>query len=126
MVENDGCAAPAHLVNLSRGGCQIQSDLDCGPGSYLALRITIPYATDPVAVELSVVRWKRDDRLGLEFVRYGQGDRDRLTEFTETMTSAEGVPGDQTASAFPSMPIQHDLISPYLDPRPQSTEILVA
>ena len=126
MVENDGRAAPGRLVNLSRGGYQIHSDLDCGPGSYLALRITMPYATDPVAVELSVVRWKQDDRLGLEFVRYGEGDRDRLTELTETMTSAEGVPSDQAAPAFSSRPTQDDSIAPDLDRRPQSTELLVA
>jgi hypothetical protein len=125
-VENDEYSAQGRLVNLSRGGCQIQSDLDCGPGSYLALRIAIPYATNSVAVELSVVRWKQDDRLGLEFVRYGQGDRDRLTELTETMTSVEGVPGNHATSVFPFMPTQYDSIPPGLDLRAQSTELLVA
>lgn len=125
-VENDGCAARGRLVNLSRGGCQIQSDLDCCPGSYLALRITIPYETDPVVVELSVVRWKLADRLGLEFVRYGRGDRDRLTELTEIMARIEGNVNDRTASVLPSIVPQRGSVPTGLDRRPQSTELLVA
>lgn len=54
--------------------CPENTRTHCCPGSYLAFRITTPYEANPVAVELSVVRWKQADRLG-----WNSSDTDRAT-----------------------------------------------
>ncbi len=81
------------LMNLSTAGCQVRSTLSLDPGTYVAVHINVPHQSRPVAVELSVVRWQQNGRYGLEFLRYGQGERERLAHLTSA-TLAETRPLD--------------------------------
>lgn len=82
QLHSDDNMGAGMLLNLSPSGCQVRSNLPLEPGAYLAVHINVPDHVQPVAVELSVVRWQQNGRCGLEFLRYGQGQRDRLFDLT--------------------------------------------
>ncbi|GKS59147.1 hypothetical protein YTPLAS18_26740 [Nitrospira sp.] len=82
QLHSDDNMAAGMLLNLSPSGCQVRSSLALEPGTYVAVHISVPHHLQPVAVELSIVRWQRNGHCGLEFLRYGQGQRDRLIHLT--------------------------------------------
>lgn len=67
------------LFDLSPTGCRMRSDIVMNAGAYLALRIAVAQEPTPLAVEVSVIRWCKDGHFGVEFLRYSQGDRERVT-----------------------------------------------
>lgn len=84
-IQNDTAAGSATLFDLSSAGCRLHSNLALQPGSYLSLQIDVAEAQIPLAVEVSIVRWCRDGQVGVEFLRYGRGDRERVTELVEAL-----------------------------------------
>ncbi len=82
-VQTDDGAAEGTLFDLSATGCRMQSSVALTPGSYLALHIEAPETESPLAVEVSIVRWHKDNQFGIEFLRYAQGDRERVTDLVE-------------------------------------------
>ena len=67
------------MLDLSPTGCKMRSDVALRAGAYLALQIAVAHEPIPLAVEVSVVRWCKDGHFGVEFLRYSQGDRERVT-----------------------------------------------
>jgi hypothetical protein len=64
------------LTNLTIGGGQIESDVQFPIGAPLSLHVELSGARLPIVVALAIVRWKEDDRYGVEFVRFeGQAKR---------------------------------------------------
>ncbi|GKS65837.1 hypothetical protein YTPLAS72_31410 [Nitrospira sp.] len=61
----------------------MQSNAALMPGSYLALHFEVPQAESPLAVEVSVVRWHKDNQFGIEFLRYAEGVRERVSDLIE-------------------------------------------
>jgi hypothetical protein len=61
----------------------MQSNVVLTPGSYLALHIETPDTESPLAVEVSVVRWHKDNQFGIEFLRYALGNRERVIDLIE-------------------------------------------
>jgi len=82
-IQTDNGAAEGMLFDLSATGCRMQSNAVLTPGSYLALHIDASETASPLAVEVSIVRWHKDNRFGIEFLRYAQGDRERVTNLVE-------------------------------------------
>lgn len=82
-VQTDNGAAEGILFDLSATGCRMQSSIALTPGKYLTLHIEAPETESPLAVEVSVVRWHKDNQFGIEFLRYGQGDRERVTDLVQ-------------------------------------------
>ncbi len=82
-IQSDTEAGEGVLFDLSPAGCRMRSDIALNAGTYLALRIAVEQVPTPVAVEVSVVRWCKDGHFGVEFLRYSQGDRERVTNLVE-------------------------------------------
>lgn len=82
-VQTDNGAAEGILFDLSATGCRMQSNVALTPGSYLALHIEAPEVGSPLAVEVSIVRWHKDNQFGIEFLRYAQGIREQVTNLVE-------------------------------------------
>ena len=61
----------------------MQSNVALTPGSYLALHIEVPEIETPLAVEVSIVRWHKDKQFGIEFLRYAEAHRERITDLIE-------------------------------------------
>ncbi|MDF0666207.1 MAG: PilZ domain-containing protein [Nitrospira sp.] len=82
-VQTDDSAAEGILFDLSATGCRMQSNVALTPGSYLALHFEVPETESALAVEVSIVRWHKANQFGIEFLRYAQGDRDRIADLVE-------------------------------------------
>lgn len=82
-IQTDNGAGQGILFDLSATGCRMQSAVPLARGSYLALHIETPDAESPLAVDVSIVRWTKDDQFGIEFLRYALGNRERVTDLVE-------------------------------------------
>ena len=88
-IQSDTGAGEGVLLDLSPAGCRMRSDIALNAGTYLALRIAVAQEPTPLAVEVSVVRWCKDGNFGVEFLRYSQGDRERVTNLVEPPPQTE-------------------------------------
>lgn len=86
-VQTDSGAGEGTLFDLSPTGCRMQSNVALMPGNYLALHIEAPETESPLAVEVSIVRWNKDNQFGIEFLRYAQGVREQFTDLVEGCTA---------------------------------------
>jgi hypothetical protein len=84
-IQSDTEAGEGVLLDLSPTGCRLRSDIALNTGTYLALQIAISQEPTPLAVEVSVVRWCKDGHFGVEFLRYSQGDRERVTNLVAAL-----------------------------------------
>lgn len=64
LVQGEGI-----LIDLTREGCRVKSDVRVQPGAQLELRMYLLDHDVLIAVELSAVRWANGGEFGLEFVR---------------------------------------------------------
>ena len=88
-IQSDIGAGEGVLLDLSPTGCRMRSDIALNAGAYLALQIAVSQERTPLAVEVSVVRWCKDGHFGVEFLRYSQGDRERVTDLVEALPAEE-------------------------------------
>ena len=88
-IQCDTGAGEGVLFDLSPTGCRMRSDIALNAGTYLTLQISISEEPTPLAVEVSIVRWCKDGHLGVEFLRYSQGDRERVTRLLGNLTPTE-------------------------------------
>ena len=77
----------------------MQSNAALTPGSYLALHFEVPQTESQLAVEVSVVRWRKDNQFGIEFLRYAEGVRERVSDLIE----------GREASVVSNQPVQIEL-----------------
>jgi len=84
-VQTDNRIGGGTLFDLSATGCRIQSTIALAPGNYLALSIDAAEMEHPLGIEVSIVRWSKDDQVGIEFLRYAHGDRERVTNLVESL-----------------------------------------
>ena len=66
------------IVDLSIGGCRIESAVDVQPGVSLEVRIVTIGQESPIQIQQAIVRWKRGREFGLEFVTMSPGEWARL------------------------------------------------
>lgn len=66
------------IVNLSEGGCRIQSDSQVYTGIQLALGLHLPGEDSPISIEKAAVRWSRGREMGVGFVTVVPPQQERL------------------------------------------------
>lgn len=88
-IQSDTDTGEGILLDLSPTGCRMRSDIALNAGAYLTLQIAVAQEPTPLAVEVSVVRWCKDGHFGVEFLRYRQGDRERVTDLVEALPPTE-------------------------------------
>ena len=94
-IQSDTDAGEAVLLDLSPAGCRLRSNIALNAGAYLTMRIAVAQEPAPLAVEVSVVRWCKDGHFGVEFLRYSQGARERVTNLVATLPPTE-IPDQPT------------------------------
>jgi len=97
-IQSDTRAGEGVLLDLSPAGCRMRSNVALNAGTYLTLRIAVAQEPTPVTVEVSVVRWCKDGNLGVEFLRYSQGDRERVTDLVHALPE-NALPAPPIATA---------------------------
>jgi hypothetical protein len=66
------------MVNLSEGGCRVQTDSQVYTGIQLTLRLHVPNEDAPIRIEQAAVRWNREGAIGVGFITVAPPDRERL------------------------------------------------
>lgn len=79
QLEGDGT-----VLNLSIGGCKVQSDTRVPLGTDVRVRIMMPDEDQPLEVKRAAVRWTGGQEFGLEFTFVETEDELRLRHFVQT------------------------------------------
>lgn len=83
VIAGDGIVAQGKLLDLSRGGCAIQTDVTAVCGLYLEVRILLPDDPAPLKIDLAPIRWIASGRLGIEFIKMSADDAARLDRYLD-------------------------------------------
>lgn len=73
------------VFNLSKEGCALGSEISVPKGAYVSLRIHLSDEVLPVEVELAAVRWRSDQKFGVEFIRLKPEAQERLRQAAKTL-----------------------------------------
>ncbi len=76
------------VLNLSKGGCKIETDLDVQVGTLLYLQLYLAEGEPPVEVAGSV-RSSRSGKVGIKFLRVAR-EQDRLSHFIDLRAERYG------------------------------------
>ena len=71
------------VVNLSEGGCTIQTDSQVYPGMQLTLCLQVPNEDAPIKIEQAAVHWNQVGEIGVGFVTVDPSNRERLSHLIE-------------------------------------------
>ena len=66
------------ILDLSLGGCRIESPVSVAPSFSLELRIHVPDLEWPIMIEAANVQWVSGLMFGLAFFRLREAERQRL------------------------------------------------
>ncbi len=77
------------LLDLSVGGCRIESPLTPEPGISLELRIYVPDIEWPLMIEGATVQWVNGHTFGLGFVRLREPERERLRQVIARLAAGQ-------------------------------------
>ena len=66
------------MLDLSAGGCQMESSLSIARGQLLQLRVTVPGLESPLMIDGARVQWVSGRLIGLAFVRIRKTEQQRL------------------------------------------------
>jgi hypothetical protein len=69
------------LLDLSRKGAQLQINRLFEPGQKLTLMLSLPWEEPPVEVRIAAVKWMKDNKVGVEFLKVENDDRVSLDVF---------------------------------------------
>jgi hypothetical protein len=73
------------MLDLSAGGCRIESAVQVHSGETLELRIYVPDVEWPLMVDAATVQWVSDRMFGLAFFRMPEPERQRLEAVLEKL-----------------------------------------
>jgi len=73
------------MLDLSSGGCRIESPVTVEPGVSLELRIYAPNIEWPLMIEAASVQWVSGQTFGLAFFRITETERQRLEQVVSNL-----------------------------------------
>lgn len=79
------------VMNLTIAGGEIESHVHFPIGARLCLQVQPSGARPPIIIALAIVRWKRGDRFGLEFVRFDGNTKQQLEDM---LNQRDGSPAE--------------------------------
>ena len=74
------------MLDLSSGGCRIESPVTLEPGLLLELRIYVPDLEWPLMIEAANVQWVSGQTFGLAFFRIRETEQQRLGQVIGDLT----------------------------------------
>jgi len=79
------------VIDLSLPGCLLESPNSIKVGDYVRLKLLFPDDQPAVSVPLAAVRWAKDGRLGLEFIRSSEEDQVRLQQVVQRHRQEDSI-----------------------------------
>ncbi|MBH0187525.1 MAG: PilZ domain-containing protein [Nitrospira sp.] len=80
LFSGDHISGEGVLRNLTISGGEIMSEASFAIGAPLHLQVQSSCARTPIVITLAIVRWKRDNRCGIEFVRFQGNAKQQLED----------------------------------------------
>lgn len=71
------------MLDLSQGGCRIESPIPVFPDYSLELRIHVPDLDWPIMIEKASVQWVSGLMFGLAFLQLREAERQRLEQLVQ-------------------------------------------
>lgn len=105
------------MLDLSRGGCRLESPFLFLPGLSLELRIYVPGLEWPLMIDGADVQWVNDQTAGLAFVRIREAERQRLNEVVTARLARKSEDGAE--EQFETVPIDLQELEKALSKDPQ-------
>lgn len=68
------------IVNLSKGGCRVETDSQVYSGMHVSLRLDVPNEVSPILIERAAVRWNRGREVGVGFITVVPPHQERLDQ----------------------------------------------
>jgi hypothetical protein len=68
------------VMNLTLAGGEVESHVQLPIGARVCLHVQSPGARPPIIIAIAIVRWRRGDRFGLEFVLFEGKAKDQLKD----------------------------------------------
>src|ERR1700704_6066072 len=81
------------MLDLSMGGCRIQSRVIVEPGASLELRVHAPDIGWPLMIEEASVQWVNGQTFGLAFFRVSATEQQRLGQVISQLIPDESTAG---------------------------------
>ena len=81
------------LLDLSAGGCRIESSVTTEPGVSLELRIYVPDIEWPLMIDAASVQWVSAKTFGLAFFRIRETEQERLGQVIGNLIEGESTAG---------------------------------
>ena len=81
------------ILDLSLGGCRIESPVPVVPGCSLELRIHVPDLERPIMIEAASVQWVSGLMFGLAFFRLKEYERQRLEQLINQLMKSGSPAG---------------------------------
>ena len=81
------------MLDLSTGGCRIESSVLMVPGFSVELRIHVPDVDWPLMIDAASVQWVSGQTFGLAFFRIRDAERQRLEQVLSALMEGESTAG---------------------------------
>jgi hypothetical protein len=94
VTSEEGTTTGGRLLNLSLGGCAIESAAAMDSGLYIALKISLTEQDPPVHIEMGRVQWATHHQFGVKFLLLDKQDRQALERWVRKQlqqTPASGL-----------------------------------
>jgi hypothetical protein len=75
---NGELSGHGRVLDLTAPGCLVESAQSVLKGQYFQVQISLPDLASPLSVKLAAVRWSKDRRFGLEFIKMGRPEQEIL------------------------------------------------
>jgi len=105
------------ILDLSRGGCRLESPFLFLPGLSLELRIYVPGLEWPLMIDGADVQWVSEQTAGLAFVRIRETEQQRLDDVLTARLARTSEDGDD--EQFEAMPFELQELEQGLSKDPQ-------
>ncbi|MCS6294400.1 MAG: PilZ domain-containing protein [Nitrospira sp.] len=92
FTHEDGVTGQGIMLNMSMGGCAIQSDTPVFDNMLVTMQFTPSEGHPPVTIEMGQVCWATLHEFGVKFLMVLPRERARLDRFLMTAVSVSGPP----------------------------------
>jgi PilZ domain len=69
------------VVDISMAGCTFHTEAELAEGNVLRMGLELANEASPIRVEAVIIRSLRSGRVGVEFLQFENGERERLQRF---------------------------------------------
>ncbi|HKE61676.1 MAG TPA: PilZ domain-containing protein [Nitrospira sp.] len=83
--QGDTLSGNGTILNISREGCAITSEIAAGTESYVQLKMQLQEKEEPIQVDLAAIRWSSAAKFGVEFIKMHPEAGVRLQQFVKLL-----------------------------------------